>query len=112
MPPFHTRFPNKMESCLETPFGRFKGVTFYRGVCKKAAALFYLCIKDHPLENGNKRFAVTVMLYFLYKNDYWLEVDAVKLYEIAKSVANNTAPSRRVMANLEIIFKQSIVKRK
>lgn len=108
MPDFNQRFPNKLESCLETPFGSFGGVTFYRGLLKKAAALFYFCINDHPFENGNKRFAVTAMLYLLYKNDYWLDIDALKLYNLAKQVAEIKNERPEIVINLIAgIFKPS-----
>ena len=100
MPDFNSRFPNRLESCLNQPFVGFSNVNFYRGLLKKAVALFYFCIKDHPFENGNKRFAVTMMLYFLYKNHYWLEIDPVKLYEIAKLIANSQEKPQQVIDSI------------
>jgi len=87
MPNFESRYPNRLESCLEMPFARYGRVSFHRGILKKAVALFYYCTKNHPFENGNKRFAVTIMLYFLVKNGYWLNIDPAMLYDISKEVA-------------------------
>ncbi len=53
--------------------------------------LFYLLIKNHPFENGNKRIAVTTLLYFLYKNKKWLRVNNYQLYNFAKWVAESDA---------------------
>lgn len=48
IPDFGTRFPNILESCLETPFARFAKKDLYRGLIGKASILFYLLIKNHP----------------------------------------------------------------
>jgi len=36
------------------PFQKFSGKDLYPGLLSKAAMLFYLLIKDHPFQNGNK----------------------------------------------------------
>lgn len=59
IPGFGTRFPNILESCLATPFQTFNRKKLYKGLIEKAAILFYLMIKNHPFENGNKRIAMT-----------------------------------------------------
>jgi death-on-curing family protein len=87
MPDFGTRFPHILESCLVTPFQRFGGKYLYEGLLKKSATLFYLMIKNHPFENGNKRVAMMTLLYLLYKNEKWIEVDNQVLYNFAKWVA-------------------------
>lgn len=101
MPDFNSRYPNKLESCLETPFGKYGRQHFYPGLLKKASALFYFCIKDHPFENGNKRFAVTAMLCLLVINDKWINSDAVSLYKLATYVAGiQDRPPQVVIAQL------------
>ncbi len=87
IPDFSSRFPNILESCLTTPFQQFGGKYLYEGLVRKAAILFYLMIKNHPFKNGNKRIAMMAMLYLLYKNEKWLEVDNQVLYNFAKWVA-------------------------
>lgn len=87
IPPFSNRFPGKLESCLNQPFVQFDGKDLYDGLEVKAFALFYFCIKNHPFENGNKRFAVAILLVFLALNGKWIAIDAVTLYEIAKKLA-------------------------
>ncbi|TRZ64884.1 MAG: type II toxin-antitoxin system death-on-curing family toxin [Spirochaetia bacterium] len=84
-----TRFPNVLESCLITPFASFGGKTAYRGVIGKSSMLFYLMIKNHPFQNGNKRIAMTTLMYFLYENGKWLRVDNQELYNFAKWVATS-----------------------
>ena len=64
IPPFRTRYPDKLESCLNTISQTFGGKELYPSLAEKAAVLFYLLIKNHPFQNGNKRVAVTALLVF------------------------------------------------
>lgn len=89
IPDFKTRFPNVLESCLATPFQSFSGHSPYIGLIGKASILFYLMIKNHPFQNGNKRIAITALFIFLYKNSKWINVDDVELYNFAKWVASS-----------------------
>ena len=89
IPHFSTRFANKLESCIETPFTTFDKKSLYRGLNQKAAILFYLLIKNHPFQNGNKRIAVTTLLVFLMKNKKWLKVGTQEFYNFAVWVAQS-----------------------
>lgn len=91
IPDFGTRFPHILESCIGAPFQTFGRKPLYKGLTGKAAILFYLMVKNHPFQNGNKRIAMTTLLYFLYKNGKWLEVDQVALYNFARWVAESPA---------------------
>ncbi len=91
IPEFATRFPNILESCLAVPFQRFQRRVFYKGLIEKAAILFYLMVKNHPFQNGNKRIAITTLFTFLYKNKKWLRVDNKELYNFALWVAESNA---------------------
>lgn len=99
IPDFGTRFPNVLESCLATPFQTF-GQPLYRKLSGKAAILFYLMIKNHPFENGNKRIAVMTSLLFLAKNRKWLRVSNENLYDIAVEVAKSHRSSKEKTASL------------
>lgn len=87
IPDFNSRYPKVLEACLAAPMHTFNKKELYAGFNKKAAVLFYFMIKDHPFQNGNKRVAMMTMLYFLFKNGRWLEIDSQKLYNFAKWVA-------------------------
>ena len=89
IPDFITRFPNILESCLVVPFQTFGRKPFYKGIVGKAAILFYLMIKNHPFQNGNKRIAMTTLLVFLHKNKKWLKVDQKEFYNFAVWVAGS-----------------------
>jgi death-on-curing protein len=87
IPEFGSRFPNVLESCISQPNVAFGGKDMYRGLVGKGSILFYLLIKNHPFRNGNKRIAVMTLLYFLYKNGRWLDIDQVNLYRFARGIA-------------------------
>ena len=89
IPSFDSRFPNALESCLAVPFQRFGGKNLYKGLSEKAAILFYLMVKNHPFQNGNKRIAMTTLFYFLTKNKKSLKVDEQELYNFAKWIAES-----------------------
>jgi len=95
IPAFETRFPNALESCVAAPFMKFDKKYLYKGLVGKAAILFYLLIKNHPFQNGNKRMAVTSLFVFLYiKNNKWLKVDTNVLYRTAVWVAESPAEAK------------------
>lgn len=99
IPDFGTRFAGKLESCLKTPLQSFGKKYLYPGLIDKAAILFYLMIKNHPFQNGNKRIAVTSLLTFLFINGKWLKIPKDDLYDLALEVAR----SRPIMKNGVII---------
>ncbi len=104
IPDFGSRFPNILESCLAVPFQTFNKKPLYRKLTGKAAMLFYLMIKNHPFENGNKRIAVMTLIVFLALNRKWLTVGRDNLYKIAVSVAESRPKMKDVFVNHLIRF--------
>ncbi len=94
IPDFETRYPNVLESCINTPFQKFNKKFLYKGLEEKAAVLFYLLIKNHPFQNGNKRIAVTSLLIFLHLNKKWLVTEPNGLYRFAVWIAQSPADLR------------------
>jgi len=90
IPDFSSRFPNILESCVLTPFQKFDSKSLYPSLINKAGILFYLMIKNHPFENGNKRIAITTLLMFLHRNSKWLKVDIQELYQFTIWVAGSS----------------------
>jgi len=112
IPDFSTRFPNILESCVVVPFQKFERKLLYRGLLGKAAMLFYLMIKNHPFQNGNKRIAMTTLLVFLYKNKKWLRVDNREFYNFAVWVAESPAElGKDTVRAIETFLKAHLVKR-
>lgn len=89
IPPFDSRYPGRLESCLQVPLQTYGGRDLYPGLVGKAAILFYLMIKNHPFENGNKRIAVVTLFIFLMENGNWIKVSERDLYEFAVMVAKS-----------------------
>lgn len=112
IPDFSTRFPNTLESCLAVPFQKFTRKDVYKGLIAKASILFYLLIKNHPFQNGNKRIAMTTLFAFLYKNKKWLKVDEKELYNFAVWVAQSPARLKdEVVKGIEKFLKTYLVVR-
>ncbi len=111
IPDFSTRFLNVLERCIEAPYQTFSG-QLYPGLIKKSSILFYLMVKNHPFQNGNKRIATTTLLYFLYKNKKWLKIDNQRLYNFARWVAESDASLKNeTVIAIEKIMKDNIVEK-
>ncbi|MFH1412441.1 MAG: type II toxin-antitoxin system death-on-curing family toxin [bacterium] len=109
IPEFETRFPNILESCIMTPFQKFNKKYLYPGLIAKTAILFYLLIKNHPFQNGNKRIAITTLLIFLYLNKKWLSVDKKVLYNTAVWVAQSPPEAKEeIVKYTEKFIKKNI----
>jgi death-on-curing protein len=110
IPDFSTRFPNALESCLAVPFQKFSGKSLYPTLVSKAAILFYLLIKNHPFQNGNKRIAMTTLFVFLYRNGKWLKVDTQELYNFTVWVAQSprTVKEETVAATQKFLKKHLV----
>ena len=110
IPDFGTRFPHVLESCLAAPFQTFDKKSLYTGLLGKASILFYLLIKNHPFQNGNKRIAITTLFVFLYLNKKWLKVDNKELYNFAVWIAaSNTQLKTEVVKAVEKFFQNHLV---
>ena len=106
---FSTRYPHRLESCLAQPFVSFGGKELYPTLNDKAVLLFYLVIKNHPFENGNKRMAVMLMLYFLFKNGRFTSIPPDGLYELALIVANSKTSIEEYLPQLKRTLNDFIV---
>jgi len=110
IPDFSTRFPNVLESCVAVPFQRFNKKSLYRTDVQKAAILYYLMIKNHPFQNGNKRIALMTLLYYLYRNQKWLKVEAQSLYRFSLWVAESPADYKQeVIQAIEKFISKNLV---
>lgn len=89
IPDFGTRYPHRLEGCLAVPFLTFGGISPYKTVSAKASILFYLMIKNHPFQNGNKRIAMMTLFVFLLLNHKWLKVDPDGLYRFTIWIASS-----------------------
>ena len=110
IPDFGTRYSGKLESCLASPFQKFQRRSLYRGLIGKAAVMFYLLVKNHPFQNGNKRIAMTALFVLLHKNNMWLRVDTKELYNFAIWVAQSPSSLKaETIKAIEKFVKNSMV---
>jgi death-on-curing protein len=110
MPPFNTRYPGRLESCLAQPFQTFDGKYLHYTLVERTAVLFYMIAKNQCFVNGNKRMAVTLTLAFLFINKKWMNVDPHKLYELAKLVGESDDEDREEIQKILIkAFKNAVV---
>jgi death-on-curing family protein len=110
IPDFGTRFPNILESCIKTPFFRFEEKDQYRGLVGKASIFFYLMIKNHPFQNGNKRIAVMSLFYLLHKNGKWLDISNVDLYNFAVGIASSKPASKdHIMEQIAFTIQKHLI---
>lgn len=58
-------FRGALEAIEQTYFGD----DLYPSVQEKAAHLLYFIVKDHPFQDGNKRSAAILFIYYLQQND-------------------------------------------
>jgi death-on-curing family protein len=110
IPEFETRFPNVLESCIAVPFQKFSQKFLYQGLAGKVAILFYLLIKNHPFQNGNKRIAITSLFVLLYLNKKWLSANETELYNFAVWVAQSPAEAKNnVVSYIEEFIKKRLI---
>jgi len=110
IPGFSTRYPNVLESSLAAPFQTFTGKSLYSGLVAKAGILFYLMIKNHPFQNGNKRIAMTALFVFLHKNRKWLEVDTQELYNFTMWIAQSPPKFKKeTLRAIQKFLKENII---
>ena len=110
IPDFSSRYKGVLESCIATPFQKFGGKSLYSGLINKAATLFYLMIKNHPFQNGNKRIAITTLLVFLYKNKKWLKVDNQEFYNFTIWVTQSPSKlKKQVVHGIEQFIKNNLI---
>jgi prophage maintenance system killer protein len=101
IPDYSSRFPGVLESCLAAPFQWFAGRPLHRGLISKSSELFYLMLKNHPFQNGNKRIAITTLLVFLLINGKWLRVGLDEFYNFAIRIVESD-PKAKIAAGVEI----------
>jgi len=61
---------NSFESSISTIYQTFEGTDLYPSIEEKAANLLYFVTKNHSFNDGNKRIAAFLFLYFLARNKY------------------------------------------
>ena len=107
MPPFNTRYPHRLESCLAQPFTTIGGRYVYWTFFERAAALFYMIARSQCFINGNKRMAVMITFAFFFINGKWMNIPPKALYEVALLVSESPRQQKdEVIKMLSVQFKK------
>jgi len=61
---------DNFKAILGNIYQTFGGVDLYPSLEEKAAHLLYFIIKDHPFNDGNKRIAAFLFIYYLDRNNF------------------------------------------
>lgn len=69
---------NEFDGIVGNLYQTFGGVELYPSIEDKASNLLYFIIKDHPFNDGNKRSASFLFIYFLDKCDYLYKANGEK----------------------------------
>jgi len=85
---FGVRDLGLLESALAQPRQSIGRQDLYPGVLKKAAALGYFIIANHPFVDGNKRVGHAAMEVFLLLNGYELSASVEEQERTVLSVAS------------------------
>jgi len=66
-------------------------------------------IKNHPFQNGNKRIAITTLLFFLVQNNKWLSTSNESIYKFACEVAESKPEERHnIMTDINSFIEKNI----
>ena len=87
----------------------FGGTDVYPTVQEKAANLLYFITKNHSFNDGNKRIAAAMFLYFLNKNDILFkygrkQIEDNTLVAITIMIAESKPDEKELMINLVMQF--------
>lgn len=101
----------KLQSSLTLPFQVIEDNELYPTLIDKASILYYLCIKNHPFEDGNKRMGIFSLLLFLFKNGYWINSSNQQLFNITVHTASSkTDEMYSVLNEIQKFIQENLVK--
>jgi death-on-curing protein len=106
---YEVRDIGKLESSITQPFQKIGGRDLYPTFTSKAAMLYYLCIKNHPFEDGNKRMGIFALTIYLAKNGYWLDTTNEDLFNMTVKVAANSMKQKdQIISEIQAFIKKNI----
>jgi len=105
---------NELKGIINNLYQTFGGVELYPSIEDKASHLLYFIIKDHPFNDGNKRSASFMFVYFLnrcnylYKNNGEKKINDNALTALTLLVASSNPKEKELLIKLikHLIFEQ------
>lgn len=86
-----------LDSCLQSPFVEYTGISPYPTTAAKAARLCYGLIKNHPFVDGNKRIGMLALLLVMDINDMPLDTSDEEIVKVGLSVADGSMGYKTLM---------------
>ena len=107
IPPFNTRYPNKLEGLVNSVKQTYAGQYLNTSVLDAASAYLNQFIRGHVFINGNKRMGILFTHSFMLMNGVDLTIDTEDLYYfavvLARSGEDNTTPEETKIWCREVI---------
>jgi prophage maintenance system killer protein len=105
---------DELQGIVANLYQTFGGVELYPSIEDKASHLLYFIIKDHPFNDGNKRSASFMFVYFLDKCEYLYKENGEKkindnaLTALTLLVASSNPNEKDILVKLikHLIFEQ------
>lgn len=85
---------NSFKSTLGAIYQTFGGKDVYPTLEEKAANLLYMLVKNHSFNDGNKRIAAALFIYFLERNNLLFDTNKIPIID------NNTLAAMTLMIAL------------
>ena len=106
----------ELKGIVDNLYQTFGGVELYPSIEDKASHLLYFIIKDHPFNDGNKRSASFMFIYFLDKCDYLYKTNGEKkindnaLTALTLLVASSNPKEKELLIKLikHLIFESEV----
>jgi len=105
-------FGNEKDDSFKSSIGQiyqtFGGADLYPSVEEKAAMLLYLVTKNHSFNDGNKRIAATLFLWFMQQNGILYHADGTKriadgtLVALTLMIAESRTEEKDVMVKVVV----------
>jgi len=96
------------QSSINTIYQTFDGKDLYPSIEEKAAMLLYLVVKNHSFNDGNKRIAAFLFLWFLEKNGILYKANSTRLIEnnalvaLTLMIAESRAEEKDIMTKVVV----------
>jgi death on curing protein len=87
-----------LESAVAQPAMTFDGIDLYPSLARKASALAYSLIQNHPFVDGNKRIGHAAMEVFLVLNGYQIDASVDEQERVILGVASGSVSREEFVA--------------
>jgi death on curing protein len=90
-----------LDSAISQPQATWGGEYLHSTIYEQAAAYLFHIACNHAFEQGNKRTAFAVMLTFLNKNDYDIEITLEEVEELITQVVTHQISKEELTIKLK-----------